>query len=75
MSIKNNGNVGIGTDNPTRTLDVNGDLNMRGSIHMPLSKEIRFDHGRIIDQGVPARLAVENFVAGGVLYLRGAGHV
>jgi len=32
MSIANNGNVGIGTNNPGATLDINGDLNIQNSL-------------------------------------------
>lgn len=32
MSIANNGNVGIGTNNPGATLDINGDLNIQNRI-------------------------------------------
>lgn len=35
MVIENGGNVGIGTETPTRKLDVNGDVNFNGTIYNP----------------------------------------
>jgi len=35
LRITNAGNVGIGTDNPSQKLDVNGNVNIRGELHGP----------------------------------------
>ena len=34
LKIINNGNVGIGTINPNKKLDVNGDINLLGNIYL-----------------------------------------
>ena len=31
--VRGNGNIGIGTDNPSQTLDVNGNARFRGAIY------------------------------------------
>ncbi len=78
ISIGTNGNVGINTATPSAaaTLDVNGSIKLNESLSIEtVDKEIRFATGRIISQSVPNRLAVESFVAGQPLFLRGPGGI
>jgi hypothetical protein len=76
ISVETNGNVGIGKSNPTRQLDVNGDIKLSGDLSIEaVDKEIRFYSGRIISQSVPNRLTIESFVANQPLYLRGPGGI
>ena len=54
MTIKYDGDVGIGTVNPTAKLDVNGDIKTSGEIHGPAtgaSNMIPIAYGRIASSG------------------------
>ena len=46
MRIKSSGNVGIGTDNPQKTLDVNGDARVSGNT--TLSTDLTVEHNTLI---------------------------
>ena len=59
VSIRNNGNVGIGTDDPASKLHINGDLTVNENLYVPSNKKIVV--GNPADRN---RRLVFNFISG-----------